>query len=117
MQRLPNPFKFNTTKLFMWKRFHLPLIIVLIACASWTHHAHTNPKASKHVMGINIYLKCVASAEEIDQVKDLALNAADSQLLTLNLEVYGQDLAIIFQNSPDFDSDIKHIAYRMLWGN
>jgi hypothetical protein len=68
-------------------------------------------------MGVSIYLKRIDSAEDINKVLNLEQKVADSQRPTLNIERAGQDLAIIFTNKPNFDSDIKHVAFRALYGN
>lgn len=68
-------------------------------------------------MGVSIYLKRIGPAEKLIATKSLAQKLANPNTPTLNMESFGEDLAIVFLNRTDFYNDVKQPGYRILYGN
>lgn len=80
------------------------------------NNSPNTPIAGQKKFGISIHLYRTDKAESIDDLKDLDEQIAKRADTELNLEVFGEDLALIFLNNTDPFIDQKSIPIRMMYG-
>ncbi len=80
-------------------------------------HKTKKPNIKLKPMGISINLYRIATAEKMDDVKNIENEIIKARITKVDLYKMTEDLAIIFLNKPDPWADINSIPYKMMFGN